>query len=311
MPRCTGTSTTSNARSAPTSSGVACGRSWRSGTRWTRRTSRRRCATTRSSGASPTRSCTRRACRRSPRRARVSSGPSIPTRCDVGRGADRDVSIGGPTLAAQRSPPVSSTTSTSSSTRSSSAAGSAPCPTASSLDLELVDEHRFASGVVHLHHLVAPPYAGAGLQARITRSESPSWCRARLHGASARRCGREGRTVGVAVWSGDEADTARRTPGPLRIVDGPGLDRPRHAVDDSAPRAPEYVPGGGWQVGKQAWFRLEDGPLTVTGRQVDGGSGTFHADIPPVNLSPHDSTPTSVRVSSRRTWSSRPAGAGR
>ena len=53
-----------------------------------------------------------------------------------------------------RSPPVWSTTSTSSSTRSSSAAGRRALADGVSLDLELVDEHRFGNGVVYLHHRV-------------------------------------------------------------------------------------------------------------------------------------------------------------
>jgi hypothetical protein len=74
--------------------------------------------------------------------------------------------------------------------------------------------------------------------------------------------------------------------GPLQIVDGPGLIG-NGTLWTIPLRPPEYGPGAGnWVLGKQAWFRLEEGPLTVTGRRVDGGSGTFHAAIPPVESYP-------------------------
>jgi hypothetical protein len=73
---------------------------------------------------------------------------------------------------------------------------------------------------------------------------------------------------------------------PLRIVDREGLigDRTLWTVPL---RAPEYGSSRkSWVLGKQAWFRLEEGPVTVTGRRVDGGSGTFHFDMPPVESYP-------------------------
>jgi hypothetical protein len=72
----------------------------------------------------------------------------------------------------------------------------------------------------------------------------------------------------------------------LRIVDVPGLigDRTLWTIP---PRTPGYESGTkSWGSRKQAWFRLEEGPLTVTGRRVDGGSGVFHFDMPPVESYP-------------------------
>jgi hypothetical protein len=72
----------------------------------------------------------------------------------------------------------------------------------------------------------------------------------------------------------------------LQIVSRPGLigDRTLWTVPL---RAPEYGSSTrSWVLGKQAWFRLEDGPVTVTGTRVDGGAGTFHFDMPPVESYP-------------------------
>ena len=50
---------------------------------------------------------------------------------------------------------------------------------------------------------------------------------------------------------------------------------------------PEYQAGRGvWTRVKLPWFRLSPGQLTVTARRVDGGTGTFNADIPPVEAYP-------------------------
>lgn len=100
--------------------------------------------------------------------------------------------------------------------------------------------------------------------------------------ASARPAASASRSCGTGTKMTSHADLRQ----PLRIVDGPGLigDRtlwtiPRHA--------PEYEPSTkSWMLVKQAWFRLEEGPLTVAGRRVDGGAGAFHADIPPVESYP-------------------------
>jgi hypothetical protein len=72
----------------------------------------------------------------------------------------------------------------------------------------------------------------------------------------------------------------------LQIVSRPGLigDRTLWTVPL---RAPEYGSSTrSWVLGKQAWFRLEDGPVTVTGKRVDGGAGTFRFDMPPVESYP-------------------------
>jgi hypothetical protein len=71
----------------------------------------------------------------------------------------------------------------------------------------------------------------------------------------------------------------------LQIVDGPLIGE--GTLWTIPLRTPEYAPGtGNWVVGKQAWFRLEEGPLTATARRVDGGTGTFHFDVPPVESYP-------------------------
>jgi hypothetical protein len=71
-------------------------------------------------------------------------------------------------------------------------------------------------------------------------------------------------------------------PRPLRTVDGPGLVG-HGTLWTIVLREPAYgSTSKRWVLGKQAWFRLEEGPVTVTGRRVDGGEGTFHFDMPPV-----------------------------
>lgn len=42
----------------------------------------------------------------------------------------------------------------------------------------------------------------------------------------------------------------------------------------------------GWTRLKHPWFRLADGQLTIDGHRVDGGSGSFRADIPPMESYP-------------------------
>ena len=37
-----------------------------------------------------------------------------------------------------------------------------------------------------------------------------------------------------------------------------------------------------------AWLLLSEAPLTIEGRRVDGGDGTFHADLPPMTSYPLD-----------------------
>ena len=50
---------------------------------------------------------------------------------------------------------------------------------------------------------------------------------------------------------------------------------------------PRYVAGQGiWATAKQPWFRLAEGQLTIDGHRADGGSGTFHAEIPPMEAYP-------------------------
>ncbi len=46
---------------------------------------------------------------------------------------------------------------------------------------------------------------------------------------------------------------------------------------------PEYVAGGGWTRGKVPWFRLASGQLVITAHRVDGASGDFTAEIPPMS----------------------------
>ena len=71
----------------------------------------------------------------------------------------------------------------------------------------------------------------------------------------------------------------------LRIVDGPLVGN--RTLWTAPPRVPKYgSTTKSWGFGKQAWFRLEEGPLTVTGHRVDGGSGDFHFDMPPVESYP-------------------------
>jgi riboflavin biosynthesis pyrimidine reductase len=90
-----------------------------------------------------------------PPRERGSSGSSIPTRSSkLKAAAARDISVGGPTLAAQAlksglvdechlflSPILVG-------------AGTQALPDNIRLELELLDEHRFGNGVVHLHYRV-------------------------------------------------------------------------------------------------------------------------------------------------------------
>ena len=73
---------------------------------------------------------------------------------------------------------------------------------------------------------------------------------------------------------------------PLQIVSASRLigERTLWTIDL---RKPEYGSSRkSWVLGKQAWFRLEEGPVTVTGRRADGGSGTFHFEMPPVESYP-------------------------
>lgn len=53
-------------------------------------------------------------------------------------------------------------------------------------------------------------------------------------------------------------------------------------------RVPVPTEQGTWVMGKVPWFRLEEGPLTVEGRRIDGDRGTFRADLPPVESYPLD-----------------------
>jgi hypothetical protein len=69
-------------------------------------------------------------------------------------------------------------------------------------------------------------------------------------------------------------------------------------------REPHYVTGqGGWELRKQPWFRLEEGQLTISGRRVDGGSGTFQADLPPMDAYPLDLNPWPGFIPSSFTFS--------
>jgi hypothetical protein len=78
--------------------------------------------------------------------------------------------------------------------------------------------------------------------------------------------------------------------------------KPRRVVQD-----PET---GTWILGKQPWFRLEEGPLRVDARRVDGGTGTFRARIPrmesyPLDLNLHVGPgfiPSSLEFSSPGCW---------
>lgn len=103
----------------------------------------------------------------------------------------------------------------------------------------------------------------------------------------------------LAVVGSSDAASARPTCGPgtkptphgelrkpLQTVSVPSLigDRTLWTVPL---REPEYGSRSkSWVLGKQAWFRLEEGPVRVTGRRVDGGSGTFNFDMPPVESYP-------------------------
>jgi hypothetical protein len=50
-----------------------------------------------------------------------------------------------------------------------------------------------------------------------------------------------------------------------------------------------YTDGAdGWTRLKQPWFRLDDGQLTIEGRRVDGATGSFRADIPPMEAYPRN-----------------------
>jgi hypothetical protein len=73
--------------------------------------------------------------------------------------AGSDLSVSGPQLAASAFRAGLSTRSTCSSTPSWAAAAPA-LPDDVRVDLELLDEHRFANGVVHLHHRVRPTGRG-------------------------------------------------------------------------------------------------------------------------------------------------------
>ena len=58
------------------------------------------------------------------------------------------------------------------------------------------------------------------------------------------------------------------------------------------PRTP--APGdepGTWTLGKQPWFRLEEGELTIKGRRIDGGSGAARVHLPPMESYPLDLNP--------------------
>ena len=90
----------------------------------------------------------------SPRRAPGSSRRSTPAAVEELKAASiLDVSVGGPTLAAPRSGPVSSTTSTSSSTPCVVGGGTRALPDDVRVDLELVTVERIGE-VVHPHHRV-------------------------------------------------------------------------------------------------------------------------------------------------------------
>jgi hypothetical protein len=56
-----------------------------------------------------------------------------------------------------------------------------------------------------------------------------------------------------------------------------------------APRDPaQGDEPGTWTLGKQPWFRLEEGELTIKGRRIDGGSGTVRVHLPAVESYPLD-----------------------
>jgi hypothetical protein len=83
------------------------------------------------------------------------------------------------------------------------------------------------------------------------------------------------------------ATPRRELPAALKFVNG-------RLVGDGdlwtiRPGQPAYTVGdNGWTRLKHPWFRLADGQLTIAGRRVDGGSGTFRADIPPMEAYPRD-----------------------
>lgn len=49
---------------------------------------------------------------------------------------------------------------------------------------------------------------------------------------------------------------------------------------------PDYTAGGGWTRAKLPWFRLTSGQLVITAHRVDGRSGKFTADLPPMSAYP-------------------------
>ena len=100
-------------------------------------------------------------------------------------------------------------------------------------------------------------------------------------------------SAAAATRSGSCPQAAKPTPRrdlprALQVVDASGL------IGDCTPWTtprdrPDYVPGdGGWQWSKQPWFRLENGPVAVSGRRAHGGTGTFHFEMPPVASYPLD-----------------------
>jgi len=74
------------------------------------------------------------------------------------------------------------------------------------------------------------------------------------------------------------------------------------------PRPRTFTTGAdGWTSVKHPWFRLADGQLAIEGVRVDGGSGTFRADIPamesyPIWLNQAGFIPTGLEFSTGGCW---------
>jgi hypothetical protein len=103
---------------------------------------------------------------------------------------------------------------------------------------------------------------------------------------------------GVAARSEPSAGACPANPGPTPRRDLPAELQPygatlrplgSGALWTVRPGNPVRLPGSrAWVLRKQPWFRLEEGPLTITGRRVDGSAGTFRADLPAVESYPLD-----------------------
>ena len=126
--------------------------------------------------------------------------------------------------------------------------------------------------------------------------------------------------TGVAARSSPSAGACPANPAPTPRRDLPAELQPYGAklrpfgsgvLWTVQPRNPvRFTESGTWVLRKQPWFRLEEGPLTITGRRVDGAGGTFRADLPPVESYPLDLNlhigpgfiPSSLEFSSPGCW---------